>query len=107
MDIISAAAVGAVSEPSPAPRAPPALPHVSVPAPKPEQVNEAVAAIQANVASKATNLRFSVDNGSGRTIVTVVDTDTKEVIRQIPTEEVMEISRALDRMQGMLLNSKA
>ena len=83
----------------------PAMPPVPKPAPTPEQLNEAVEALQRAVAGNATNLKFSVD--SGRTVVTVVDTATKEVIRQMPTKEVMEIWRALDRMQGMLLNGKA
>jgi len=107
MDINSAAALGAVSKPSPAPRAEPVPSPVSMPAPTPDQVDEAVEAIQRSITSNATNLRFSVDKGSGRTVVRIMDTETKQLIRQIPNEEVMQIARALDRMQGMLLNGKA
>ena len=109
MDIKQMAGLGAVSQPLSLPRETPAVPAVSAPtpAPTPEQVEEAVEKIQRSVDGNTTNLKFSVDSGSGRTVVTVMDTDTQAVIRQIPTEEAMEISRALDRMQGLLLNGKA
>jgi flagellar protein FlaG len=39
--------------------------------------------------------------------VRVVDTETKQLIRQVPTEEMVAISHALDRMTGLLLAQKA
>ena len=111
MDIkqVAGPGVGAVSQPSAAARGRPALPTLSAPtpAPTPGQVEHAVAEIQRSVGGINTNLRFSVDDRSGRTVVTVTDSETREVIRQIPNKEVMEISRALDRMQGLLLNGTA
>lgn len=53
------------------------------------------------------NLQFSVDKDVHRTIVKVVDPSTKEVVRQIPSEEVIEIAKSLDRLQGLLLKDKA
>jgi len=93
----------------------PALPRVAVPAPEPapaakpaqEKVKEAVEEIQRNISSSSTDLQFSVDSATGRTIVSVVDAETKEIVRQIPTEEVMKLARALDRMQGLLFKGKA
>ena len=32
---------------------------------------------------------------------------TNEVIRQIPSEEMLEIAKALDRLQGLLVKQKA
>lgn len=40
-------------------------------------------------------IRFSVDEGSGRTIITVVDAASKELVRQIPAEDVINVSRNL------------
>jgi flagellar protein FlaG len=37
----------------------------------------------------------------------VVDSSTDEVIRQIPSDEVIAISRSIDRLQGILLKHKA
>lgn len=53
------------------------------------------------------NLEFTVDEGSDRTVVKVVDQKTKEVLRQIPSEEVLELAKALDLSQGLLIRQKA
>ena len=54
----------------------------------------------------APNLRFSVDEDTGKTVVRVVDTDTGETIRQVPSEEVLAISRSIDRLQGLLFHQE-
>lgn len=109
MDIKQVAGSGVVSRSSSAPRETPALPPVSTatPAPTPEQLELVVKEIQRSVGGNTTNLTFSVDTGSGRTVVTVMDSETKEVVRQLPSEEALRISRTLDRMQGLLINGKA
>ena len=72
-----------------------------------EQVEQAVKDIRKVVSAVASDLQFSVDKDSGRTMVRVVDAKTKEVIRQIPGEEVLAIRRALDKMKGLLLRMEA
>ena len=44
------------------------------------------------------NLEFRVDSDSGRTVITVRDTETQEVIRQIPSEQLLEISGKLKQL---------
>jgi flagellar protein FlaG len=39
--------------------------------------------------------------------VRVVDTVTGEVIRQVPSEELLAISRSIDKLQGLLLRQEA
>lgn len=65
-----------------------------------EEVNQAVQKV-------APGLEFSVDKQSGSTVVKVVDSQTKELIRQIPGEEVLRIARAIDKMRGHLVQTKA
>ena len=72
-----------------------------------DQVNEAVQKIQGTVDNLAHNLRFSIDEDTGKTIIKVMDVHTEEVIRQIPSEEAVEIARTLDKVQGLLFNGKA
>lgn len=72
-----------------------------------EQVKQAVQKIQGAVDNLAQNLRFSVDEDTGKTIIKVMDAHTEEIIRQIPTEEAVEIARTLDKVQGLLFNGKA
>lgn len=72
-----------------------------------EQLDQAVQAVQKFTQPLANNLQFSIDEDTGIKMVKVIDSATKEVIRQIPSEEMMEIARALDRLQGILLKQKA
>ena len=76
-------------------------------APGVAEVSDAVKTINQTVQALSPSLEFSIDADSKRTIVKVVDTDTKEVIRQMPTQEALDIAKALDRLQGLLIRQKA
>ena len=52
-------------------------------------------------------LRFSIDDSSGRTIVRVVDTETNEVIRQIPSEEMLTLIRHFNETAGNIFDAVA
>ena len=73
----------------------------------PQAVKQAVAA--ANEAMKAikSELDFSIDEATGKTIVRVVERETGTVIRQMPSKEMIEIAKALDRLQGLLVRNSA
>jgi flagellar protein FlaG len=77
------------------------------PADNEHNVRAAVAAI--NRAAKALNnsVELSLDSESGRAVVRVVDSETGQLIRQIPSEEALELRRALDRIAGLLINRTA
>ena len=55
----------------------------------------------------ASNLAFEIDDDTGRTIIKITEASTGELIRQIPSEEMLEIAKALDRLQGLLVKQKA
>ena len=73
----------------------------------PELVGKALEEVERAVAPMAQSLQFSLDKDSGKTVVKVMDTDTNEVIRQIPSEEVLAISKAVDKLKGLLLKQQA
>lgn len=52
-------------------------------------------------------LKFRVDEDSGRHIVSVVDTHSGDVIRQIPTEELLDVIARLADASGGLIHVKA
>jgi flagellar protein FlaG len=54
----------------------------------------------------SSNLQFSIDDDTGDTIVRVTDHKTGELISQIPSKEMLELAKSLDRMQGMLLRQQ-
>jgi flagellar protein FlaG len=72
-----------------------------------QRLSEALESINKAMREQSANLEFSVDGESDRTIVRVVDLETKEVIRQVPTKEALEIAKAIDRMQSLLVDYKA
>lgn len=71
------------------------------------QVTESLKSINKTMQALSRGLEFSVDEDTDRTVVKVVDQETKEVIRQMPTKEALEIAKALDRVQGLLVRQKA
>lgn len=72
-----------------------------------EQVNQAVEAINKTIQSASQNLEFSVDGDTSGVVVKVVDQQTRQVLRQIPTEEALEIAKSLDKLQGLLIKQTA
>ena len=72
-----------------------------------ETLLQAVEDVRKAIEPAAQNLLFSIDDDTGRTIVKVVDAQTDEVIRQMPSEEVLAISKAIDKLKGVLIQQKA
>lgn len=70
-------------------------------------VQDAVARAQEVLNRASANLRFAVDGDTGTMVVKVVDAETDQVIRQIPSEEMLAIARNMDRMQGLLVKQEA
>ncbi|MBB2919706.1 flagellar protein FlaG [Cupriavidus alkaliphilus] len=52
-------------------------------------------------------LRFEIDEATHRVITKVIDKETGDLIRQMPTEEVLRIARAIDKLQGLFINQAA
>lgn len=52
------------------------------------------------------SLQFSVDEQSGDTIIKVIDSETDELIRQIPAEELLVVRSSLEEYRGMLLEMR-
>ena len=48
-------------------------------------------------------LRFSIDEETGITMVKIIDRETGDLIRQIPSEEMLQIAKSIDQMRGALI----
>jgi len=72
-----------------------------------EAIKEKVAEMNQYVQKLDRKLEFTVDDSSGDTVVKVIDSETDELIRQIPSEEVLRIKKAVDTYRGILLETKA
>ena len=76
-------------------------------APTRDQVQQAVDQVQQIVRPLAQSLQFSIDEDSHNTVVKIVDTETNKVIRQIPSEEMLQMAKALDKFTGLLMKQTA
>lgn len=73
------------------------------------QVKQAVDKINASLSENgyAQNVQFAVDPSSKRVVVQVVDPQTEKVIRQIPSEEIIQMSLVLGQKLGQIINQQA
>jgi len=72
-----------------------------------EVVAKAAADIQQFVQSMGRNLSFSVDEVSGYHVVRVVNPNTGELVRQLPSDELLKIARDFERLNNVLVSQRA
>jgi len=74
--------------------------------PQMQGLTEAVEGLNEYVQTVRRDLQFSIDEQSGRTVIKVIDAETKQMIRQIPAEEILALARNLDRSgEGTILQA--
>jgi len=85
---------------------------------KPSNVNEvtqptrdvvakAAKEIQSFVQSMGRNLNFSIDQTTGYHVVRVMNPETNEVVRQLPSEELLRIAQSMSKLNSALVNQRA
>lgn len=74
-------------------------------APSREQVDDAVKKL--NESLPTPSLEFSVDHDSKEIVVKLIDQNTKEVLRQIPSLEALEMAKSIDKLQGRMIHHTA
>ncbi len=52
-------------------------------------------------------LQFSMHNATGRTMIKIMDKATEKVIREIPSEDVLNLVAKIEEMIGILFDKKA
>jgi flagellar protein FlaG len=80
--------------------------------PSHEDVAAAVDKMKEAMLGSSQSLQFSIDEDSKDIVVKVIDQSTKEVVRQIPSKEALQIAKSLDKsidkmQQGLLINQTA
>jgi flagellar protein FlaG len=76
-------------------------------------VRQALDVVNQAVAMEQRSLNFSIDDVSGRAVIKVTDFATNELIKQIPTEELLKVAQDIKRLQeemgqsiGLLIDKK-
>jgi flagellar protein FlaG len=72
-----------------------------------DQVESAVSTIQEFVQSVRRNINFSVEDTSGRVVVKVTDSTSGDIIRQIPSEEALQLAESLEEVRSLLFKAEA
>ena len=75
-----------------------------------EVLHAAVKAGNSILQASNKNLQFQVDDATKQVVISIVDSNTGEVIRQIPTVEMLDFMRAMALQEtntGKLLQAKA
>jgi flagellar protein FlaG len=70
-------------------------------------VQAAVDKVNQALAESNRTIEFSIDPDVKTVVVKVIDQQDGTVLRQMPSQEVLNIAKALDRMQGLLVRSRA
>lgn len=102
-----ALAAGAAPKPVAARPAPVRVARVQAASPAPASQEAAVAQVNQHLAQAQTDLRLQVDSGSGRMVFQVVQQGTGEVVLQVPSEEVLGMSRRMRELEGQSGSSGA
>ena len=63
------------------------------------QLGEAATVVESFLQGQNRNLAFSIDENTERSVVTVLDSDSGEVIRQIPSEEILVLAKRIQELQ--------
>ena len=63
------------------------------------QLEEAVAQVETFLKAQNRDLAFSIDDSTQRSIVTVKDSQSGDVIRQIPSEDVLKLAERIQELQ--------
>jgi flagellar protein FlaG len=72
-----------------------------------EAIAKAANDIQNFVKDMGRNLNFSIDKTTGYNVVQVINPETNEVIRQLPSEELLKIARNMQDLGSVLVSQKA
>ena len=71
-----------------------------------QSLQSAIKFLNDQVSTKAQGLGFSYDESTKNPVITVRNTQTGQVVRQIPSEDVLRIAHKIDELKGILFNKK-
>lgn len=72
----------------------------------PVDISRAISNLNRFLQDSRRDILFQMDETSGRTVITIVNPSTGEIVRQIPPEEVLNAARTL-KDAGILLSATA
>ena len=69
-------------------------------------IEDSIAKIRESIGPANSSLKIEIDADTDRIVVKVFDDQSGELIRQIPSQEMVEIAKRLDAMQGIFVTKR-
>jgi flagellar protein FlaG len=77
------------------------------PAPTKEQIEQAAARVTEVLRGTTSRLEIDIDPDLHQAIVKILNGESGEIIRQIPSKELVELAKYLDEPKGLLVSERA
>lgn len=71
--------------------------------PSAEEIQKDLDAMNSHLESMNMSIQFNVDKGSKDIVIKIVDRNSGEVIRQIPSDEVLRLREHMTEMAGLIV----
>ena len=71
-----------------------------------EKLDEISELLNFEMKARSTNLNFSVDEPTNRVVVKVINNDTGDVIREVPSEAILSVSKNIEALKGILFDGR-
>ena len=71
-----------------------------------EKLEEISELLNFEMKARSTNLDFQVDEPTNRVVVKVINRDTGNVIREVPSEAILRVSKNIEALKGILFDGR-
>jgi flagellar protein FlaG len=69
-----------------------------------DRIDDVLAYLNNEMRMRSRQLKFGVDRQSNTTVIQVVRTDTGAVIRQIPSQQLLDLTNNLEQLKGLIFD---
>jgi flagellar protein FlaG len=77
------------------------------PTPTKEQVEQAAARVKDLLRGTTSHLEIEIDPDLHKVVIKILNGESGEIIRQIPTQEILDLAKNLDEPKGLLVRERA
>jgi flagellar protein FlaG len=71
-----------------------------------EKLEEISELLNFEMKTRSTNLDFQVDEPTNRVVVKVINRDTGDIIREVPSEAILRVSKNIEALKGILFDGR-
>ena len=82
-------------------------PSTQAPTPTKEQLEQAAAGVNDALRGTTSRLQIDIDPDLHQAVFKVINGESGEIIRQIPSQELLDLAKHLDAAKGILIRQRA